>query len=99
MTTSSLFWGTATIGLGLMAVVPTFESAAASTILGTAESFAVVGASTVTNTGATTINGNLGLNPGPSIADAGILYGEIRFAQKPIFQIFESGPVNGSADF
>ena len=73
MAIRSLFWGTATIGLGLMGVIPTLESAAASTILGTAESFAVVGASTVTNTGATTINGNLGLDPGPSISDAGTI--------------------------
>jgi hypothetical protein len=55
----------AIIGLGafLVGSSPAFAQIS----LGTAQNFGVLGGSTVTNTGATTVNGNVGVSPGSSV--------------------------------
>lgn len=55
------------LAFGLLCFTATYSRADSLNILGTASSFSVLGGSAITNTGATVLNGDLGLYPGTSI--------------------------------
>ena len=58
-------------GVALAALLSGVAVVRAQTTLGTAQAFAVLGASTVTNTGLTTVTGNLGVSPGSAVVGFG----------------------------
>ena len=75
-----------------MAIAGFHTQAQASVALGTAENFAVLGGSTVTNTGNTVINGDLGVWPGSAIDGfpPGIVNGTIHWTDDGVTQQAQS---------
>jgi hypothetical protein len=69
---------------------PSLALAQTAPSLGTAQSFAVMGGSTVTNTGSTVVTGNLGVSPGSAVTGflpgAGIVNGTIHAADAQALQ-------------
>jgi hypothetical protein len=72
-------FGLSTIFLLLVLLFPVSVRAATNPSLGTAGNFAVLGASTVTNTGLTTVKGDIGVSPGTAVTGfpPGIISGTI----------------------
>ena len=64
-------FGSVLASLGAALLFFATSPAAAQISLGTAQSFGVLAGSTVTNTGATTVNGNVGVSPGSAVSGFG----------------------------
>jgi hypothetical protein len=86
--------------LAIAALAGFQTQAKAVSILGSAESYAVLGGSTVTNTGSTTLTGNVGVSPGTSITGfppGGVTGGTIQPAGVSLAQSDLTTAYNGLA--